>query len=152
MVRRKGAEMKSAIAKGLLRKQMVFIIVVIAVMGVMLVMPASSAQQRYSKATLEGTWSFSETYFGPVPEAAFVGTISFDGDGSCKMSWVGVTPHGGAKPGNDTCTYDVAPDGSGSVIPDRADDLYFQISQRGKRVDYVIDSSGRIGNGSMTKL
>lgn len=116
--------------------------------------PASSAHEGFGPDTLKGTWVFAESYWGSGQEAAYVGTITFVANGRCEMKWSGLkAAGGGVRPGGDTCTWEVASDGSGKVVPDGADDMYFQVSQHGKRIEYIVDSQnvGQVGRGSMTR-
>ncbi len=125
----------------------------VALTAAMLWIPSSSAHKRFGSDTLQGTWVFAESYWGSGQEAAYVGTIRFIATGSCEMTWRGIKTQGGLSEGDDTCTFDVAPDGSGTIIPDSADDIYFQIAQHGARIEYIVNSQnvGQVGRGSMTR-
>ncbi len=113
----------------------------------------STAHRGFERETLRGTWVFAESYWGAGQEAAYVGTISFDGSGGCAMTWVGIKAQGGSSRGEDACNYEVASDGSGTVTPNGADNLTFQISRHGNQIDYVVDSQnpGQVGRGTMTR-
>ncbi len=115
--------------------------------------PGSSAHTGFSAGTLRGTWVFAESYWGSGQEAAYVGTIRFDGAGSCTLTWTGIKAQGGRSVGEDTCTYEVARNGTGKIIPDSADDIAFVIAGHGERLEYIVDSAnvGQVGRGTMTR-
>jgi hypothetical protein len=78
----------------------------------------SSTTQTYSVASLNGNFAFqwiNWTANTGVPQASILGTISFNGKGSCKDSYTSVFD-GKVTTKSQTCTYTVNANGTGSIV------------------------------------
>lgn len=78
----------------------------------------STTAETYSVASLNGNFGFqwiNWTASTSFPQASILGTISFNGKGSCKDSYTSVFD-GKLTTKSDTCTYTVNANGTGSVV------------------------------------